>query len=154
MRECRPKMRTPCTPRPDAGRHDVRWGEGARLIRLQQTWQEYAPSTDQQFDLIYFDAFAPDSQPELWTEERLREAHELLAPDGILVTYCSKGDVRRAMKAAGLNVEKLPRPPGEKGDVEGDPTRRRQRGAAEVQCARLLFSSFPRGTLQEKDRCC
>ena len=100
--------------RPDAGRHDVRWGEGARLIRLQQTWQEYAPSTDQQFDLIYFDAFAPDSQPELWTEERLREAHELLAPDGILVTYCSKGDVRRAMKAAGLNVEKLPGPPGKR----------------------------------------
>lgn len=100
--------------RPDAGRHDVRWVEGGRLIRLRQTWQEFASSTDQQFDLIYFDAFAPDSQPELWTEERFREAHDLLAPGGVLVTYCSKGDVRRSMGAAGLRVEKLPGPPGKR----------------------------------------
>ena len=100
--------------RPDAGRHDVRWGEGARLIRLRQTWQEFAPSADQPFDLIYYDAFAPDSQPELWTEERFREAHDLLAPEGVLVTYCSKGDVRRSMEAAGLRVEKLPGPPGKR----------------------------------------
>jgi len=100
--------------RPDAVRHDVRWAEDARLIRLRQTWQEFAPSADQPFDLIYFDAFAPDSQPELWTAERFREAHDLLAPEGVLVTYCSKGDVRRSMEAAGLHVEKLPGPPGKR----------------------------------------
>lgn len=63
------------------------------------------------FDLIYFDAFAPAAQPELWTKEVFDKMFSMLAPRGVLVTYCSKGDVRRAMMAAGFKVEKLPGPP-------------------------------------------
>lgn len=62
------------------------------------------------FELIYFDAFAPNAQPELWTKEIFDKIYSLLKPGGILVTYCSKGDVRRAMIAAGFAVEKLPGP--------------------------------------------
>jgi tRNA U34 5-methylaminomethyl-2-thiouridine-forming methyltransferase MnmC len=58
-------------------------------------------------DLIYYDAFAPSAQPELWTEEIFRKLFSMLSNGGILVTYCSKGDVRRAMKGAGFRVEKL-----------------------------------------------
>jgi tRNA U34 5-methylaminomethyl-2-thiouridine-forming methyltransferase MnmC len=61
-------------------------------------------------DLIYYDAFAPSAQPELWTEEIFRKLFSMLSNGGILVTYCSKGDVRRAMKGAGFRVEKLPGP--------------------------------------------
>jgi len=66
------------------------------------------------FDLIYFDAFAPNAQPELWTNEIFEKMFSMLKPGGILVTYCSKGDVRRAMQAAGFTVEKLPGPKGKR----------------------------------------
>ncbi|MBI5859132.1 MAG: tRNA (5-methylaminomethyl-2-thiouridine)(34)-methyltransferase MnmD [Sphingobacteriales bacterium] len=65
----------------------------------------------QPINLIYFDAFAPAAQPELWTKEVFDKMYSLLAPGGILVTYCSKADVRRAMIAAGFSVEKIPGPP-------------------------------------------
>ena len=67
--------------------------------------------TTQQFSLVYFDAFAPNAQPELWTKQVFDKIYSMLEPGGILVTYCSKGDVRRAMMAAGFIVEKLPGPP-------------------------------------------
>ena len=71
-------------------------------------------STYQPFNLIYFDAFAPGAQRELWTQEVFEKIFCLLGENGTLVTYCSKGDVRRAMIAAGFKVEKLPGPPGKR----------------------------------------
>jgi tRNA U34 5-methylaminomethyl-2-thiouridine-forming methyltransferase MnmC len=62
------------------------------------------------FFIIYFDAFAPNAQPEVWTKAVFDKMYSILQPGGILVTYCSKGDVRRAMQAAGFIVEKLPGP--------------------------------------------
>src|SRR5215831_13677576 len=70
--------------------------------------------TSEPFKLIYFDAFAPNAQPELWTKEVFEKMISILKPKGILVTYCSKGDVRRAMQAAGFTVEKVPGPPGKR----------------------------------------
>ena len=70
--------------------------------------------TSETFELIYFDAFAPNTQPELWTNEIFEKMFAMLEPGGILVTYCSKGDVRRAMQAAGFIVEKLPGPRGKR----------------------------------------
>lgn len=69
-------------------------------------------SIDQPANLIYYDAFAPNAQPELWTVEVFTKLYGMLADGGVLVTYCSKGDVRRAMQAAGFTVEKIPGPPG------------------------------------------
>jgi tRNA U34 5-methylaminomethyl-2-thiouridine-forming methyltransferase MnmC len=66
------------------------------------------------FELIYFDPFGPNVQPELWTKEIFDKMFSILQPGGILVTYSSKGDVRRAMQAAGFKVEKLPGPPGKR----------------------------------------
>lgn len=71
-------------------------------------------STTQLFTLIYFDAFAPQAQPELWTKQVFEQMFQLLQKKGVLVTYCSKGDVRRAMLAAGFAVEKLKGPPGKR----------------------------------------
>jgi len=70
--------------------------------------------TSETFELIYFDAFAPNVQPELWTNGIFEKMFAMLEPGGILVTYCSKGDVRRAMQAAGFIVEKLPGPRGKR----------------------------------------
>ena len=71
-------------------------------------------STNQLFNLIYYDAFAPNAQPELWTAETFGRLFNMLMEGGVLVTYCSKGDVRRAMQAAGFTVEKIPGPPGKR----------------------------------------
>lgn len=70
--------------------------------------------SDDVFSIIYFDPFAPAAQPELWTKEIFEKLYAMLLPEGILVTYCSKGDVRRAMQAAGFAVEKLAGPPGKR----------------------------------------
>lgn len=66
------------------------------------------------FHVIYYDAFAPKAQPELWTEEVFKQLISYLLPGGILVTYCSKSVVRRAMQAAGFLVEKIPGPYGKR----------------------------------------
>jgi tRNA U34 5-methylaminomethyl-2-thiouridine-forming methyltransferase MnmC len=71
-------------------------------------------TTDTKYDIIYFDAFAPNAQPGLWTQEVFERISTMMEPGGCLVTYCSKGDVRRAMQAAGLTVTKLPGPPGKR----------------------------------------
>lgn len=68
----------------------------------------------QPFHLIFFDAFAPDAQPELWTQPVFQQMYGTLYEGGALVTYCSKGSVRRAMQAAGFTVEKMKGPPGKR----------------------------------------
>ncbi|RYD52593.1 MAG: SAM-dependent methyltransferase [Sphingobacteriales bacterium] len=64
--------------------------------------------------LIYFDAFAPEDAPELWTPLLFRKLIDGMVPGGILTTYCSKGVVRRALQEVGFLVEKLPGPPGKR----------------------------------------
>jgi tRNA U34 5-methylaminomethyl-2-thiouridine-forming methyltransferase MnmC len=71
-------------------------------------------STAQPVNLIYYDAFAPSAQPELWTVDAFTHLFSMLAAGGVLVTYCSKSDVRRAMMAAGFIVEKIPGPHGKR----------------------------------------
>ena len=66
------------------------------------------------YNLIYFDAFGAQVQPELWTAEIFKKMYQAVKQKGILVTYSSKGSVRRAMQEAGFEVEKLPGPPGKR----------------------------------------
>lgn len=66
------------------------------------------------FDLIYFDAFAPQAQPELWTEEVFAHMFESLKPEGVLVTYCAQGHFKRTLKRVGFTVERLQGPPGKR----------------------------------------
>ena len=82
------------------------------LLKHHTSLQDYPGA--EPFHLVYFDAFAPSAQPELWTVGIFEKLYRLLHPGGILVTYCSKGDVRRAMKSAGFLVEKVPGPPGKR----------------------------------------
>jgi tRNA U34 5-methylaminomethyl-2-thiouridine-forming methyltransferase MnmC len=82
------------------------------LQKLEQRLE--AMVVEETVDLIYFDAFAPDKQPELWTEEVFGRMYGCLNPGGLLLTYCAKGAVRRAMQAAGFTVERIPGPPGKR----------------------------------------
>ena len=68
----------------------------------------------QPFNVIYLDAFSPDSNPECWRPEILAALYNLTAVNGTLVTYSSKGAVRRGLQHAGFKIEKLPGPPGKR----------------------------------------
>lgn len=70
--------------------------------------------TENEFNIIYFDAFGARVQPDLWTEDIFTIMHKALKANGILVTYSAKGSVRRAMQAVGFTVERLPGPPGKR----------------------------------------
>jgi tRNA U34 5-methylaminomethyl-2-thiouridine-forming methyltransferase MnmC len=98
--------------------HQCGWNEAVpvneffTIEKLQTELAAFFPS--RQYDLVYYDAFAPSAQPELWTEEVFKKLYSMLNANGVLVTYCSKGDVRRALLAAGFRVEKIPGPPGKR----------------------------------------
>ncbi|HUX57224.1 MAG TPA: tRNA (5-methylaminomethyl-2-thiouridine)(34)-methyltransferase MnmD [Bacteroidales bacterium] len=66
------------------------------------------------YDLIYFDAFGPDKQPEMWTIEMFKKIADATNISGILVTYSAKGEVRRSLKACGYDVNLLPGPLGKR----------------------------------------
>ncbi len=66
------------------------------------------------YDAIFLDAFSPDENPELWTETFISKLAGRLKEGGVISTYSAKGSVRRAMVAAGLDVEKCPGPPGKR----------------------------------------
>ena len=65
-------------------------------------------------DGIYFDAFSPNLQPELWTTLMFIKMFTTLKTGGVLVTYCAKGQVRRNMQSAGFFAERIPGPPGKR----------------------------------------
>ena len=91
---------------------EIKISETFYLHKTKETLQNYKTSAPR--NLIYFDAFDPNAQPELWTEEIFKKMFSMLEPGGLLVTYSSKGTVRRAMRSAGFIVEKLPGPPGKR----------------------------------------
>lgn len=66
------------------------------------------------FDLVYFDAFGPRAQPEIWSLINFKKIYNALRHKGVFVTYCSKGQVRRDLIGVGFEVEKLPGPPGKR----------------------------------------
>ena len=72
---------------------------------------------DKGYDIIYFDAFAPEKQPEMWEQSLFDKLYHVLNEGGILTTYCAKGVVRRMLQTAGFKVERLPGPPGGKREI-------------------------------------
>jgi tRNA U34 5-methylaminomethyl-2-thiouridine-forming methyltransferase MnmC len=80
------------------------------LLKTNQSLLTFQLS--QNFDIVFYDAFAYSVQPELWSEAIFNKLYQHLNVGGILVTYSSKSLVRKAMQAAGFKVEKLPGPKG------------------------------------------
>lgn len=98
--------------------HAAPWGQeipaaGLNLNKINGDFFTFTPQEDF-YHLLYFDAFGFRAQEEFWTVAVFEKCLEMLCPGGILVTYASKGLVRRNMAAAGFSVEKLPGPPGKR----------------------------------------
>ena len=71
------------------------------------------------YDVVFYDAFAPSSQAELWEEAVISKVVNAMNPDGIFVTYCAKGVFKRLLKSLGLKVEGIPGPPGKREMTRG-----------------------------------
>jgi len=69
---------------------------------------------ESQYDVIFFDAFSPEKQAEMWTEEQFVKIYTHCNRGAILTTYCAKGIVRRALQNAGFTVDRLAGPPGKR----------------------------------------
>lgn len=78
-------------------------------IKLQET-----DFGDEKFDLIFFDAFGPDKQPDMWERSNLVKMARAMKPQGVFVTYSAKGQLKRDLVSLGLLVEKIPGPPGKR----------------------------------------
>lgn len=78
-----------------------------------------APQTviPQGMDIVYFDAFAPEKQPEMWSVDVLKKVFDAMNPGGILTTYCAKGEIRRRLQSVGFIMERLPGPPNGKREI-------------------------------------
>lgn len=82
------------------------------LTKIKSKLEDFNP--EKTFDICYFDAFAPNAQPELWTDEIFTKIYGFMNTGGAMVTYCAKGAVKRSLKAIGWKVETLPGPPGKR----------------------------------------
>ena len=98
--------------------HAAPWGEAVQLspfFTLEKIRGDLTEcSFPESLSIIYYDAFSPDSQPELWTEELFARLFASSLPEAVLMTYCAKGEVRRRLQRAGFLVERLPGPPGKR----------------------------------------
>jgi len=96
--------------------HNANWNESQSILpnfsikKLETDFKDYI--SDETFDIIYFDAFAPSKQPELWTKSIFEHCYQFLNKGGVLVTYSAKGQLKRDLKSIGFEVEPLPGPPG------------------------------------------
>ncbi len=98
--------------------HNTKWNEEKKiddffiLKKIKKSIQMF--NTEKKYDLVYFDAFSPKKQPELWSPDILRKIFFLLKNNGFLVTYCAQGKFKRNLKEIGYKVISLDGPPGKR----------------------------------------
>lgn len=90
----------------------VRISEDVTLYKEESDFRSMRPPSN--INLVYFDAFSPDKQPELWSTDVIAKIAELCDPGAVLVTYSSKGVVRRTLLSCGFEVAKVAGPPGKR----------------------------------------
>ena len=85
-------------------------GPEISFIKSQTRLEEFIPQ--EIYDIVYFDAFSPSTQPEIWSKTNLTKLYKTIGPDGLLVTYCAQGKFKRDLQLVGFEVESLSGPPG------------------------------------------
>jgi tRNA U34 5-methylaminomethyl-2-thiouridine-forming methyltransferase MnmC len=82
------------------------------LEKKQVTLENFTP--EKAYDLVYYDAFGPNAQPELWTDSTFKKLYSCMTEGSRLVTFCAQGEMKRALKRVGFTVTALPGPPGKR----------------------------------------
>ncbi len=103
--------------------HSAQWGEPTQVTPKFELLKEHCLiqelNVSRMYDLIYFDAFGPRAQADMWNPVLFDKLYKKLASNGALVTYCAKGQVRRDLQGVGFEVERLPGPPGKREMLRG-----------------------------------
>ena len=101
--------------------HEVEWNEIKvisdyfSIFKINKDFSLFiSDQFNELFDIVFFDAFSPDKQPRMWTTDIFSKIYQWMREDGILTTYCAKGNVRRSMQEVGFSVERIPGPPGKR----------------------------------------
>jgi tRNA U34 5-methylaminomethyl-2-thiouridine-forming methyltransferase MnmC len=97
--------------------HHAPWNEGgpvSEYFNFKKDQVTLEEATLYPSDVVFFDAFAPSKQPDLWKKDVLQKVTEAMRPGGLYTTYCAKGQLKRDLAELGLEVETLPGPPGKK----------------------------------------
>ena len=100
--------------------HEAVWEEWVQLtphFRLKKLKADLLALSLPEADVVFYDAFSPEKQPELWSEDLFCQLRKALPPGAVLTTYCAKGEVRRRLQRAGFLVERLPGPPSGKREI-------------------------------------
>lgn len=101
--------------------HMAQWGEFVRItptFALRKLQADFLKMNQvDKYDVIYMDAFAPEKQPELWSETAVAKLSSMLKYGGVMTTYCAKGAIRRLFEANALTAQRLPGPSGGKREV-------------------------------------
>ena len=98
--------------------HSCKWANweqinnNFKLFKQQTDLTEFDFSKLKNIDLVYFDAFSPSKQPELWTVKIFEQLYQIMCPNALLATYSSAGTVKRALRATGFTVKRKPGPKG------------------------------------------
>ena len=101
------------------GIHGSKWNHSSEinthfLLNKVKNKLQLVNLVPENYDVIYFDAFAPSKQPEMWELPMLKKIFDSMTDKGVFVTYCAKGQLKRDLKNLGFTVETLPGPPGKK----------------------------------------
>lgn len=104
--------------------HTCSWEKEHKISRYftftknHTSLQKY--NTNIKFDIVYFDAFSPEKQSDMWDKKNFKKIYSFLKEDGFLVTYCAKGSVKRTMKSVGFEIVVLDGPPGKRQMTRGN----------------------------------
>lgn len=97
---------------------EVKISPGFTLLKKKTDYTKiHTENNNHRYDVVYFDAFAPEKQPEMWEQQLFDYIYTIMNKGGVLATYCAKGIVRRMLQTAGFIVERLPGPPGGKREI-------------------------------------
>lgn len=89
------------------------------LLKIEDDLKTYTFSKKHNFDIIYFDAFGPDKQANMWTRDIFSRIYAVSAVNAVFVTYSAKGEIRRQLRDCGFTMERLPGPPGKREMLRG-----------------------------------
>ncbi|MCY1719746.1 tRNA (5-methylaminomethyl-2-thiouridine)(34)-methyltransferase MnmD [Prolixibacteraceae bacterium Z1-6] len=105
--------------------HAANWGVKVQisdfftLLKTEGDLTNFRFEETQKFDIIYFDAFGPDKQPDMWNPVIFNKIYNVSAEDAVFVTYSAKGQIRRQLRDCGYSMERLPGPPGKRQMLRG-----------------------------------
>lgn len=105
--------------------HEADWGiettisEYFKMLKIEGDLTNYTFQTNENIDIVYFDAFGPDKQPAMWNTEIFAKIYDASAPNSVFVTYSAKGSIRRQLRDCGYFMERLPGPPGKRQMLRG-----------------------------------